>query len=88
MSFRRNNRGRKTSADCERHFRVRLLQRYGLSVGDRYRELCEDIRQGRAQFVDKESNTRTHYTMVIDGQDVRVVYDKLRGALVTALPRA
>lgn len=77
----------KGLGECERHFRVRLLQRYGIALRDRYSELNRRIRDGDATFIAKESGTRTHWDIAIDGQPVRVVYNRKLSALVTALPR-
>lgn len=81
-----SRRGPKTASDCERHFRMRLLQRYGIALGDRYTSCNREVQEGRATFDFKESNTRTHWTLEIEGKQVRVVYDRGRSALVTALP--
>jgi len=82
-----NKRSAKGRGDCERHFRRRLFERYGITLeGNRYRVLCDDVRSGRGRFLFKESLTRTHWLLNIDGRGVRVVYDKGQSALSTALP--
>jgi AraC-like DNA-binding protein len=80
-------RGAKSSADSERHFRRRLSERYGLTItAEEYFRLCKDVREQRARALFRESNTRTHWLIDVRGVSVRAVYDKTQGALATALP--
>lgn len=80
-------RGAKSVGDLERHFRMRLLQRYGIALNQRLPDVNRSIRNNEAVFLHKESNSRTHFLVKIDGIDVHAVYDRSRGSVVTALPR-
>lgn len=75
-------------AKCQRiHFKTRAAQRYGLVINRHiFRELIEQIQQKRAEFIETQSNRLSVYW--VEYQDVRmkVVYDKQRKTLVTALP--
>jgi hypothetical protein len=80
-------RGAKTSAISERHFRSRLTQRYGLTIStEEYHQLARDIQNGRGRMLFRESLTRTHWIIRVRETAVRVVYDKTVKALATALP--
>lgn len=80
-------RGSKSRSDSERHFRRRLAERYGISVSsDEYRQLCGDVQNGRGRLLFRESNTRTHWLVRVNGHTVRAVYDKTVNGLATALP--
>ena len=77
----------KTSADSQRHFARRLFQRYGLTItNEEYRALCQAVRDGNGRHLFKESNSRSHWNIAVQGTTVRVVYDKTTNALATALP--
>ena len=73
------------------HFRKRLRQRYpGLEMTPReIREIASAIRNGnpRARCVHRESLTRTHWEVEFKGEIIRLVYDKKRSQVITALPR-
>lgn len=77
----------KSGSDSERHFRRRLAERYGLTVtSDECRQLASDIQSGRGRLLFRESLTRTHWLVRVQGITVRAVYDKTTKALATALP--
>lgn len=80
------SRKAKTLRELESHFKLRIAQRYGISLGNRYAELNRQIQQGRATFIARESGTRTHWRIMVDGRSVLVVYNKALGGIVTALP--
>ena len=69
-----------------RHFNRRALERLGVKVnGRQYDALVADIQEGRARFVERQSNRITVWRVEIEGEPCGVVYDKLRGTLVTVL---
>ena len=78
----------RTRAQSERiHFRRRALERYGLRLGDAAQDrIVEDIRAGRAVFVERQSHRVRIYDVQYAGQRMRVVYDRKRRLLVSALP--
>jgi len=69
------------------HFKRRAEERYGLTL-NRFdlREIVKDIQQGKCTFVEKLSNARSKFNVVIKGVEVTVVYDKVRKVAITALP--
>lgn len=80
--------GKKKLADLAAHFKKRILERYGITINrEQYRELCERMIIGKGRFLGKESNARTHWLLWIEEQWVYVVYNKVLGGLVTALPK-
>jgi len=69
-----------------RHFKRRIKERFGLVVnGTDYRKIVAMIQDGSATFIEKQSNTRRLFRLVINKQAVYIVYDKLRKTAVTAL---
>lgn len=85
----RPSRGRPNKAKCQhRHFCRRLLERYGVEAGaSMAQEIARKIRQGKGKFLDRQSNRVTIWSVEVNGVDMRVVYDKERHQVVTALPR-
>lgn len=78
---------RKTKADLAAHFKMRLQQRYGITINkDGYKALIQQVQSGAAKFLFKESNTRTHFLLNEGGTDVVAVYNSQLKALCTALP--
>lgn len=79
---RLHQRPAKTSAHCEKHFRNRLVERYGLHTPAS--TVSEMIRSGQAEFLFKESLSRSHFAVHLEGQRVTVVYNRLLSTVVTA----
>lgn len=80
----RKPRGAKTLEDQYRHARNRAVERYGLSLTkELYQEMISEIQRGKASFLFKESNTRTHW--LVKDQFI-VVYDRARRSIATFLP--
>jgi len=71
------------------HAKRRLSERYGIAV-DRVglAEIVILIQAGKSRFVERQSNRVTVWDVPFRGQVVRVVYDTMRHAVVTALPVA
>jgi hypothetical protein len=75
----------KTASIQARHFSRRAAQRYGEFDID-VEAINRMIQDGRTSPIWKESNTRTHHLVEWNGKQMKVVYDKLRKTVVTALP--
>jgi len=70
-----------------RHAKIRARERYGISLDEnKMRSIVRKIQMGHATFLKKQSNRVSIYLIEVDGQMMRVVYDKLRKVLVTCLP--
>ena len=85
----RRFKGRKKSKSKSQkdHAIRRARERYGLYVtSNDYIEACRRIRGGKAKFVDRESNRVSRFRVELAGMEVPVIYDSLRGTIVTVLP--
>ncbi|EFK97107.1 hypothetical protein LDC_0880 [sediment metagenome] len=72
-----------------RHAKMRASERYGLNLSDHeYFNLCNIIRKGGARIVDKQSNRVSIHELSWKNIDMTVVYDKLRGTIVSFLPNS
>lgn len=77
-------RGSKRKAQL-RHAKVRALERYGITVGNRtLAEMVQDIQQGRAEFLERQSLRVTLWRV----RGYKVVYDRTRKTIVSFLPDA
>lgn len=81
-------REKKTKHAVEMHAKKRAEERYGVSLNseDR-RDIVKMIQNGEADFVAKQSNTRSLFKVDFEGSPLNVVYDKARHALRTVLPQ-
>jgi hypothetical protein len=74
----------------ESHARRRFFDRYGVVLTeDLHRQLVRKIQGGLATFVESQSNRVSIFDVPhqnSEGDSVRVVYDKERHILVSALP--
>ncbi len=74
------------------HFKKRALERYGVDVNRHlYREMVEMIQNGKAVFIERQTNRIAAFWLYLEkppytGVKLRVIYDKERKTLVTALP--
>ncbi len=69
------------------HAQKRLKERYGLDLTEaEYRSLGKKIRRGKAEFIKRQSLRVTHWNVDFKDQKIRVVYDKIRHQVITALP--
>jgi hypothetical protein len=72
------------------HAITRARQRYGLhlTVAD-LEAVAADIQEGMIELrlVEEQSNRVVVYDCIIKGMDVRIVYDKMRKAVTSFLPR-
>ena len=70
-----------------RHAKKRLLERYGLKVNRNIlRQIVGKIQKNKVEVIGKSSNSRTLFYVWIDNVKIKVVYDKKRKEIVTALP--
>jgi len=77
-----------TKLESERiHAKQRFLERYGLDFNRHVRREFERlIICNQGYLVEKQSNRITVYDVIYEGKVYRVVYDKKRKTIVTALP--
>lgn len=84
--------GRHKDRDVYRHFKQKLLGRYGISLTDNlYREWVSDCRSGAAPLIQKQTHS-VAIRMVVhgvgyDAVKIPVVYNKRTKWLVSALPQ-
>lgn len=70
------------------HLRKRASERYGLTLNkDDVRDINKQIQTKGAEFVGRQSLTRSFWKVEHAGQTLNVVYDNLRHTAVTALPK-
>lgn len=70
-----------------KHALRRFDERFDLQLNDnQYKQIVNMIQKGRAEFIRKQSNRITHWDVTFQDQVIRVVYDKARKVVVTALP--
>lgn len=76
----------KTISTIKQHFKKRLFERYGLVINrNQYQALNQQIQNGKAKFILKQSRDKTHFLVELDAQPVYVVYNKKLGGICTAL---
>lgn len=75
-----------------RHAISRAKERYGLTLNrDRYRQLCQQIQDGKGTCLGKQSNRLSVWSIVVEDTTgivrCNVVYDKQRHTICTFLPK-
>lgn len=79
---------KKTPQVLNAHAKQRAEERYGLNLNKEARhEIVQMIQTNQAEFVGKESNTRTLWRVQYQEQSLNVVYDKARSTMCTVLPK-
>ena len=79
---------KKTPQVLNAHAKQRAEERYGLNLNKQARhEIVQMIQTNQAEFVGKESNTRTLWRVQYQDQSLNVVYDKARSTMCTVLPQ-
>lgn len=74
------------SESQEEHFRRRMRERFGVSVDQNtYSQFVRIIQGNQARFVERQSGRITVWDINFQGETLRVVYDKNRKKVVTAL---
>jgi len=77
---------RDKTHDERKHFKKRLKERYDLEANRHdIRDIVYLIQHQKCNLVLKQSNRITVWDVPFKGEKVRIVYDKLRKAPVTAL---
>lgn len=88
---RKRKRTPKTAEILRNHSSVRAAQRYEMYLDEERRTRILALIQSGAvtdecRAIEKQSNSRTLFRVVIDGQVCGVVYDTKRHELVTFIP--
>lgn len=66
---------------------MRAAQRFGLRLNrHQLRELVQRVQRGDGRCVARQSLRVSEWEMLVQGQLVRVIYDKTRKNIVTFLP--
>lgn len=79
-------RTRKKFKDERYHFAQALLRKYGISNGIRLQEeVRRQIRNRKSLFLFRTSNNFTCHLVVLEGQEIPVIWDRMRSQAVTAL---
>ena len=70
----------------KKHAKERAGERFGIIFDQKtHDEVIKIIQDGKAKFVERQSNRITLFDVFIDGKECRVVYDKERKTIVTFL---
>jgi hypothetical protein len=69
------------------HFKHRINERYGMEI-NRFdcRKILDKIQNGEYKFIARLSQNRKEYVVDHSGIKIRLIYDKARHELITALP--
>lgn len=67
----------------KRHGQRRLKARFNLEVDPEI--LVQMIQNNEGEFIERQSTRITVWHLLVDGRKIRVVYDKERKVIVTAL---
>lgn len=73
----------KTAGKLIKHFQQRCAERVGHILTQR--TLKDGMHNGFLKFLEKQSNSRTHWKLHLQTGDYVVVYDTLRHAFVTVM---
>ena len=77
----------KTIKEMYQHTKNQALARYGILIDQNaYQQMISKIKKQEAQFLYKQSLTRTIWKVKLNESCLVVVYDKSRGLICTALP--
>ena len=78
-----------TKAQAQRlHAKRRADERYGLTLNRAALEaMAREIRAGRSTPLGRQTHRTSLHLVTVDGETVRVVYDRNRKTIVTCLPR-
>lgn len=69
------------------HAKSRFWERFDITLNKRdYRELCEQIKSGKAQFINRQSNRVTKWLVKYKNEQIIAVYDKIRHQIITFYP--
>jgi len=80
---KRQGRRRKRSAKARtqrQHAKMRALERFGLQMDDHmYGRVIYKIRNGESTFIWRESVSKRHHHVILDGVEMVAVYDPKGG---------
>lgn len=69
------------------HTKRRLAERYGLEVSsDEIFQMAKSIAHGHGTLIAHQSRHVDHWQLVYQGQPLRLVFDRQRRSIITALP--
>ncbi|CAH0348160.1 hypothetical protein [Aquabacterium sp. CECT 9606] len=69
------------------HTKRRLAERYGLHVSsDDIFQMAKAIAHGQGTLIAHQNRRVDHWQLVYQGQPLRLVFDRLRRSIITALP--
>ena len=68
------------------HSLQRLYERFGMGMVA-YGDALAQIKEGRAERIKTHSRRVVEYEVELEGESVRVLYDRRRKQLITALPK-
>lgn len=87
--MRRKSQKRNKYADMKKHTKKRFYKRFGIQLtNEMIREAISKISSGKADFLEKQSNTRSLFLVDISGKSVIFVYNKERKMFHTCFPRS
>jgi hypothetical protein len=70
----------------KKHTIRRLMERYGLEINDNeYEQLCNIIKKDKGEFVKKITLRVTVWDVMFKKKKIRLLYDKNRCTVITAL---
>jgi hypothetical protein len=73
--------------NTRQHSQTRALQRYDIWVESRTRQKIKGmVMSNQSKFIRRVSNTCTIHEVEVDGQTMRLVWNKERSDIVTFLP--
>lgn len=77
----------RTKAEQQiRHCSRRFCERFGIYLDNNTQhKIIQQIQKGKAKFVERQSLRITVFEIEIEGELVKIVYDKIRKTIVTAL---
>ncbi len=78
---------RSKKKTLEAHAKRRFYERHGIKLTpEMNKNLIQQIQNGQAEHLEKQSNRISVFKVQAEEQFIRVVYDRSRKVLVTALP--
>jgi hypothetical protein len=78
---------KKTAKVLQSHARRRAFERFDIVLSDAdFGFIHKSVKEGRAEFFDRQSNIVTRWIVTLQDQRVAVVYDKIRHSIRTVMP--
>ena len=75
------------SATQRHHTQQRLAERYGITVSsDDIFRMAKRIAHGHATLIARQSSDVAHWWLTHEGRPIRLVFDRRRRCILTALP--